>query len=62
MLKTLAVLALAISIIIGWTIYMQVTGGVTVSEAVYRINEIHPVFPFLFGLCAGHFWFPRAKK
>lgn len=47
---------------IGWTIYMLATGGTTVSQVVYQMNELHPVFPFLAGFVCGHFWFPRAKR
>ena len=59
---TAVILAVIVVGLILWTIYMLATGGTTVSQVVYQMNELHPVFPFLAGFVCGHFWFPRAKR
>ena len=35
------------------------TKGDTISEVVWRLSEQYPILPFLGGVLAGHFFWPR---
>lgn len=64
--RRLTLAALGISaIILGYAEYRALLDGRqddTISEQVWKANEITPLVPFLSGLVCGHFFWQRKNK
>jgi len=61
MTKTLWFGIAILALIIGLDIYLEVSGLQTISELVLELSSNYPLEPFLFGIVAGHFFWPQSK-
>lgn len=61
--KTTWVIAVCAAVLIGWDIYAALSPvEPTISALSLHFSQRHPVIPFLFGVIAGHLFWPQEVK
>jgi hypothetical protein len=60
---TISILVAVALILIAWDVYVAVNAeeGDTISEVLLFVSR-HPVLPFVFGVLAGHLFWPQYRE
>jgi hypothetical protein len=62
---TISILVAVAALLVAWDVwvYLEPTGGDTISEVTLGFARRHPVLPFAIGVVCGHlFWSQRPKE